>query len=198
MKSNEDKYATDFSRDGQFLTYSSLSPKTGFDIWSLPLKGNGKSMPVLQTQFEEVVGQFTRDGKWIAYQSNESGRWAIYVRPFSAYAGHGDQSAAGRWPISSGDGIFPRWRGDGKELFYLGSDDRIMAAEVRMGQSNGQSTFESGIPKQLFKVPAVGHVPFTVTPDGGQFLVNTAIGEEASPSISIILNWPVLLRRSAK
>lgn len=198
MKSNEDKYATDFSRNGQFLTYSILSPRTAFDIWLLPLIGKGKSLPLLQTQFGEVAGQFTPDSKWMAYQSNDSGRWAIYVRPLAADVGQGDQSAAGRWPISNGDGIFPRWRGDGKELFYLGSDDRIMAAEVSMGQANGQPTFEAGIPKQLFTAPIIGHVPFTVTPDGQRFLVNTQTGEEKSSAISVVLNWPALLKHSRR
>ena len=199
VKSNEDKYATDFSRDGQFLAYSSLNPKTAFDLWVLPLKGAGKPLTFLRSQFGEVVGQFTPDGKWMAYQSNESGRWAIYVRPFRADATHNNHAPDGRWPVSSGDGVFPRWRGDGKELFYLDdSENRIMAVEVTIGQSNGQPTFRAAVPHELFKAAAIGPVPFTVTHDGRRFLVDTKIGEERSRSISVVLNWPALLKRSGK
>jgi Tol biopolymer transport system component len=152
----------------------------------------------VQTQFGEGVGRFSPDGNWVAYQSTESGEWAVYVRPFDGSRANGNATSAGRWRISIEDGAWPVWRGDGKEIFYLHRDDRIMAVEVKTGRSRDQLAFETGIPRKLFDVRAYGLLSFTVTPDGQRFLVNTKIGEEKSPSVSVILNWPALLKRSGK
>lgn len=134
----------------------------------------------------------------MAYQSTESGEWAVYVRPFRRTEADGNRTPEGRWRISTEGGVWPSWRADGKELFYLGPEDSIMAVAVKTGGSNAQSTFEADVPKPLFKVPAYGVVPFTVTADGKRFLVNTQVGEEKSPSVTVVLNWPTLLNRSAK
>ena len=198
VKSSEDKHPFSFSRDGRFLAYASNSPKTGFDLWVLPLGGNRKPFPFLQTQFGEGVGRFSPDGHWMAYQSTESGDWAVYVRPFDGTSTSGNATFEGRWRISTGAGVWPLWRGDGKELFYFGPDDSVMAVDVRTGISKGQPTFEASIPKQLFKVQAYGVVPFTVTSDGRRFLINTRVEEVRSPSITVVLNWPALLKHSAK
>ncbi len=96
----------------------------GPDLWALPLDGDRKSFPVVQTKFNERDGQFSPDGKWIAYQSDESGRWEVYVQPF---VGPG-----GKLQISTNGGAQVRWRRDGKELFYIGLDNRLMAVPIRL------------------------------------------------------------------
>jgi eukaryotic-like serine/threonine-protein kinase len=198
VKSDEDKHPFDFSRDGQFLAYASASPKTNFDLWVLPLKRARKPFPLLQTQFGEGVGHFSPDGRWMAYQSTESGEWAVYVRPFGSSEADGNRTSEGRWRISTGAGFWPNWRADGKELFFLAPDDSIMAVAVKPGGSKAQPAFEAYVPKPLFKVRVYGMVPFAVTADGQRFLVNTQIGEEKSPSVTVLLNWPTLLNHSAR
>ena len=113
--------------------YISDDPKTGYDLWVLPLEGDRKPQPYLQTQFRENQGQFSPDGHWVAYTSDESGRLEVYVQPFPA--------AGGKWQISTNGGENPKWRRDGKELFYLGLDRRLMAVEVKTAP-----TFEAGLP----------------------------------------------------
>ena len=130
----------DWSPDGRFLLYRSIDPKTGSDIWALPLDGDRKPFPVVQTNFDERDGQFSPDGKWIAYQSNESGRFEIYVQPFPG--------PGGKSQVSTNGGAQVRWRRDGKELFYIALDGRLMAVPIRLA-SNGQAV-EAGTPVPLF------------------------------------------------
>src|SRR5213083_2964398 len=106
----------------------------GWDIWALPLDGDRKPFPVVQTDFEERDGQFSPDGKWIAYQSNESGRFEIHVQPFSG----SERQVSGKWQVSTTGGAQVRWRHDGKELFYIALDGRLMAVPIRLA-SDGQS-----------------------------------------------------------
>ena len=129
----------DWSPDGRFVLYrynsiqASLpsTSSTGWDIWALPLDGDRKPFPVVQTNFEERDGQFSPDGKWIAYQSNESGRFEIYVQPFPG--------PARKWgPISTNGGAQVRWRRDGKELFYIALDDRLMAVPIQLDKNSGR------------------------------------------------------------
>jgi len=180
----QNKVVADWSRDGRFLLYRSPDPKTSYDIWALPLDGARKPFPVVQTNFEERDGQFSPDGKWIAYQSNESGRFEIYVQPFPG--------PGGKWQISTNGGAQVRWRGDGKEVFYIALDDRLMAAPIRLAP-DGQAV-EAGTPVPLFTTRAGGAVqfPFTqqylVSPDGQRFLMNT-VTEEATSPITVLLNW---------
>ena len=127
----------DWSRDGRLILFADQNPETGWDLWVLPLEGEKKPVPYLQTEFAEVMGQFSPDGRWVAYASNESGRSEIYVQPYPA--------DGGKWQVSTDGGIQPRWRADGKELFYLTADDRVMAAEIEAGE-----TFQPGVPHMLF------------------------------------------------
>src|SRR5438309_4316078 len=126
---------TNWSSDGRYILYSTGygGSRTGNDIWMLPMFGDRKPQPFLQTAFNEVYGRFSPDGHWVAYASNESGRFEIYVVPFP--------SRGGKWQVSTGGGLWPRWRHDGKELFYLTeTTTTIMAATV-----NGSGpTFEVG------------------------------------------------------
>jgi eukaryotic-like serine/threonine-protein kinase len=192
----QNKFATDWSREGRFLLYESTDPKTSSDIWALPMDGDRpstgsgrperaegrKPFPVVQTNFDERGGQFSPDGKWIAYQSNESGLWEIYVQPFP---GPGGKSL-----ISTTGGVQARWRPDGKELFYIALDSRLMAVPIRVA-SNGQAV-EAGAPVPLFAMrisdPVQEDHSYLVSSSGQRFLINTVTEEAASP-ITVILNW---------
>jgi len=185
LASAQDKYPTDWSPDGRFLLYFNADPKAGIDIWALPLFGDRKPFPVVQTNFEERGGQFSPDGKWIAYESNESGRFEIYIQPFP---GPGGQSQ-----VSTNGGAQVRWRRDGKELFYIALDGRLMAVPIRLA-SNTQ-TIEAGSPIPLFATRVGGALSFPfnqqydVSSDGQRFLMNTVTDEEAAAPITVILNW---------
>ena len=179
------KLATDWSRDGRFLLFNSRDPKAGVDIWALPLDGKGQPFPVVRTTFDEQLAQFSPDGRWIAYQSNESGRPDVYVQPFP---GPGTRSL-----VSTSGGSHARWRRDGRELFYLATNGRLMAVPIRVAP-NAQAP-EIGLPEALF-TPALGGAvqqgdfrqQYMVSPDGRQFLVPT-VTEESTAPIKVILNW---------
>jgi Tol biopolymer transport system component len=188
VKSSEVKLANDWSPDGRFLLYDSHNGKTGRDLWALRL-ADRKPFPVLLTQFDEHWGRFSPDGKWIAYASNETGRSEIFVRAFSP----DDPVKSAKWHISTGDGGLPRWRADGKELFYLGANQQMMAVPVKPG-TLGQ--FDVGIPRVLFPTRAiVGNISgYVVTSDGQRFLVNEE-EEVVSVPATVVLNWQVSLKR---
>jgi serine/threonine protein kinase len=179
------KNATDWSSDGHLLLYHSQDPKMGWDIWALPLGANGKPgqpFPVVQTNLNELEAQFAPDGKWIAYQSNETGRFEIYVQPFP---GPGGRSA----PISINGGSQVRWRRDGKEVFYMALDGKLMAAPIRLA-SNAQ-TLEAGSPVPLFAPRSTSTVrpQYIVSPDGQRFLINTVTEDASTAPITVIQNW---------
>jgi len=188
LASAQPKIPTDWSRDGRVLLYHSPDPKTSADIWALPLDGDRKPLPVVRTNFEERDGQFSPDGKWIAYQSNESGRFEIYVESLPGP----DANVSGKSLISTNGGSQVRWRLDGKELFYIALDDRLMAVPIEFA-SNSQA-LEVGTPVPLFATRVGGAVQYAnrqqymVSPDGQRFLMNT-LTEEATSPITVILNW---------
>jgi hypothetical protein len=135
----------------------------------------------LNTPFTEQQGQFSPDGRWVAYQSNESGQFEVYVRPFP--------DPGGQWQVSGAGGISPRWRRDGRELYFLSPDGRLMAAAVKTA-----ATFESEAPVALFQTRILGggspgdfRPQYDVAPDG-RFLIN-AIVDQTAPPISLLLNW---------
>jgi hypothetical protein len=145
----------------------------------LPLTGDRKPYPFLSTRFNEQQGVFSPDGKWVAYQSNESGRTQVYVR---AFPGPG-----GQWQVSTEGGSSPRWRADGKELYYLAADNRIMAAAV-LAQG---AVFTAGTPTALFatRIPQSANRPnYDVTRDG-RFLVNADLEDTAPEPIHLLINW---------
>ena len=120
LATNEPKFPMDWSRDGRVLLYNSMDPKLGLDIWALPLDGERKPRAVVQTEFNEQLPQLSPDGKWMVYQSNRTGRFEVYIRPFP---GPGSDA-----PVSAEGGAQARWNPDGKELFYIAADD---SAHVR-------------------------------------------------------------------
>ncbi|MEK6322705.1 MAG: protein kinase [Acidobacteriota bacterium] len=184
LESGFDKYPMSWSWDGRFILYQEIAPRVGGDLWVLPLEGERKQFPFLRTEFNELAPMFSPDGRWVAYQSDESGRMEIYVAPFPGPGGKRQVSTAG--------GLFPRWRGDGKELFYLATNNRLMAAEVN---STG-AAFEVGATRPLFEARLTGPGYFyAVTPDGQRFLVNRAVESKASSPMILVLNWTADLKR---
>jgi serine/threonine protein kinase/Tol biopolymer transport system component len=175
--------STDWSSDGRFLLYHCPRLTTRHDLWALPMDGNKKPFPVAQSTFNELNGQFSADGKWIAYQSDESGRSEIYVQPFP---GPGDKTQ-----VSTAGGGQVRWRADGKELFYIALDGHLMAVPIRLPSNGG--TVDIGRPVRLFPTHIRYGVltnygaQYAVAPDGQRFLMNTVT--EETHTISVILNW---------
>ena len=149
LASPEQKAPTDWSADGKFLLYRSLDPRTSFDIWALSM-ADGKPFPVLRTDHEERDAQFSPDGKWIAYQSNESDHSEIWVRPFPLPGAV--VKADERWLVSRGGGTAVRWARDGTEIFYTALDGRLMSVPVHAGRDGRSVTL--GPPVALFTSPA--------------------------------------------
>jgi Tol biopolymer transport system component/tRNA A-37 threonylcarbamoyl transferase component Bud32 len=187
FKSEESKMPTSWSKDGRFLLFTSVGPKTDQDIWKLPMQGEAKPLPILQTPFEEKMGQFSPDDRWIAYSSNESGAFEPYVRPFSPEASAG--ATAAKWKVSKGTGENPRWRADGKELFYT-TNLRPMAVDIDTSKG-----FQAGTPRRLFAAPPpVVDVGWDVAPDGS-FLFVAAPGDARTIPFTVVLNWAAALKK---
>lgn len=155
-------------------------------------KADRKPFVFLKTPFREVYRTFSKDGRWVAYHSNESGRPEVYVRPFvpPGATGKAATAAAGQWQVSTAGGILPLWRSDGKELYYIYPDGAMMAAPIKV---NG-TTLEPGAPMMLFRPHIFGGgadiqlgQQYDVTPDG-RFLINTLLNEAAAP-ITLLQNW---------
>jgi Tol biopolymer transport system component len=176
-------FANDWSLDGRFLLYQSANQRTGTDLWALPMNGDGKPFAVVQTNFNEEQAQFSPDSKWIAYQSNETGRFEIYVQPFP---GPGGKSL-----ISTNGGGQVRWRRDGKELYYVALDGRLMAIPVRPTSSD--HAVDAGTPVPLFATPMSGapdeRQQYVVSSDGQRFLMKTVTEAAGTSPITVILNW---------
>ena len=190
------KRPDDWSRDGRFLLYTQQDPKTHADLWFLPLAGDGtpsgSATPFANTAFSEEQGRFSPDSRWIAYASDESGRSEIYIQPFPAPPNGGSKT-----PISRDGGSQPRWRRDGKELFYSSPDGKLMAVDVSEGP-----IFKASVPKTLFQVPVaqIGHnegglqvLGWDVAPDGKSFLIDTAT--ISSEPVTVVLNWTAELKK---
>ena len=188
VESLQDKMPTHWSADGRFILYHSIDP---LDLWVLPMDGDRKPWVFLKTSFDERHGQFSPDGCWVAYMSNESGREEVYIRPFAdpAASGAAANTAAGQWQVSTAGGAFPRWRSDGKELYYIGPNGEMMASAI----TATATTLERGVPMALFPTRIFGggaeNQPgqhYDVARDG-RFLINTVL-DDASP-ITLIQNW---------
>jgi len=181
-------WGTSWSRDGRFLMYvnRAADSKTGYDLWVAPQFGDGKPFPYLQTQFDEMDGAFSPDGRWVAYQSNESGRNEIYVQAFPL--------SGAKFQVSTGGGLEPAWRNDGSELFFRSADGNLMAVPVKSG-----AAFEVGVPKSLFPLAVAGggsgRRSYAASSDGQRFLVAANSGSEKSIPFTVVLNWPAGLKK---
>ena len=184
VESAENKIATDWSRDGAHLIYSSLNPDTNWDVWALPVAGDRKPMPLVRTKFVEVNGTLSADGKLLAYESNESGQNEVYVQEFP--------QARSKWQVSAKGGSEPYWRADGRELYYRAPDARLMAVPVQTGEP-----FNAGTPEALFQArfaSVQSRGLYRPTPDGQRFLVLSPLGRDAIAPATVVLNWPTALR----
>ena len=171
-----------FSPDGNFFLYSKRK-KDRDDLWILPLTGDRKPRPFLATPALERIGQFSPNGRYVAYQSDETGRFEIYVATFPG--------AGNRWPISQNGGVEPRWSRDGTELFYFSPDNRLMAARVK---TDG-ATFDVGVIQPLFQARILGLTyRYSVANDGKRFLVVAGLPQDLSP-ITILTNWTAELKK---
>ena len=186
FQSDEAKFAYDWSRDGRYITFQSRGKKTGWDLWVLPTFGDRKPILFLQTPFNELRPAFSPDGRWIAYQSNESGRPEIYVQNFPG--------PGGKWQVSTAGGVEPAWRTDGKELYYAASDQKLMAVDIQAGE-----TFEAGVPRPLFRatVQPIGNVRshYLASADGQRFLLLSPLGRESMVPTTVVVNWNAGLSR---
>lgn len=169
-----------WSPDGRFILYTEIRTGTGADLMAIPAIPNATPFPVAQTPAVEDQGQFSPDGRWVAYTSNESGLSEIYVIPFPP------SPEGGRWRVSNGGGVMPRWRRDGKELFYISPDSQMMAVDVTTNP-----VFKSGNPHALFQTDIVdtgirtGTLSWDIAPDG-RFLIISETSTDAS--ITVVLN----------
>jgi serine/threonine protein kinase len=187
LESAQDKFPSDWSSDGKFLLFSSIDPGTVHDIWALPLTGDRKAIPIVQTRFEEFAAQFSPDARWIVFQSDESGRFEIYAQPFPG--------PGAKLKISTDGGAQARWRPDGKELFYIALDGRMMAVPIRStGASQAGPSLDAGTPVPLFQtrvsrgIVSLDGQQYVVAQDGQKFLVNVLPPDTTEP-LTVILNW---------
>jgi Tol biopolymer transport system component len=184
LEDQVDKTPTSWSSDGKFILYSIAGPQTGPDIWVLPLAGDRKPFAFLESVSDERFAQFSPDGRWVAYAASESGRLEVYVQPFP---GPGEKQQ-----ISRAGGSYPRWRSDGKELFYHSLDNKLMAATVSAGGGRVdvdavQPLFDmrapDGLPRSFYDVAGNGQRFMIVVPD-----------DTASTPLTLVSNWPTLVK----
>jgi serine/threonine protein kinase len=190
----QDKVPLDWSPDGRTLLYASQDPKTNSDIWALPLTGERKPFPVAQTTFDERGGQFSPDGRFMAYVSNETGTDEVYIRSFPG--------AGGKWQVSTTGGTDPRWRRDGKELFYLAPDSKLMAVAIQI--SADSRSLSPAAPVALFStrlatganvnIGFLSKPQYAVAPDG-RLLMNVTVEDATAAPITIVLNWTAALKK---
>ena len=185
------KVISDWSRDGRFVIYTENNPKTRADIWYVPVesgKPGAQAVKLLGTAADESQGQLSPDGKWLAYYSDETGKGEVYVRPFPM--------GPGVWKVSVDGGLEPRWRSDGRELYFVAAAPgqgtlRLMAAAL---EPDGHGGLRAGAPEKLFEYRALTVVPqnnmwsYSPHPDRQRFLMN-ALTTTDQPTVNVILNW---------
>jgi hypothetical protein len=165
-----------------------VDPKTSRDIWVLPLVGDRKRFPYLQTAFEERNATLSPNGSWLAYSSDETKRDEIYVQTFP--------QQGGKWQVSTNGGRLPRWSRDGKELFFVGADRKLMVVEVKSDFRKGGASFEVSVPKPLFDT-RLGYnegLWYDVSADG-RFLFPVPVEHAVDGSVTVVLNWQAGLRK---
>jgi Tol biopolymer transport system component len=183
--SPDEDYPEDWSRDGRTLLFKRRSAENAESLWALPLTGGGDAVPVVNTGFPVDEPQLSPDGAWLAYISRESGRDEVYVEPF--------RRDGERVRVSTNGGGQPKWRGDGKELFYTTPDSRLVVVAVRtVGDRLGVD-----LPTDLFVIPGIRgtiYDDYAVSADGQRFLVKLPVEENRKPQLHIVTNWTSLLQ----
>jgi Tol biopolymer transport system component len=179
LESEIAKYCQGWSPDDKFLLFMTVSnDSANRHIWTLPLFGDRKPAPYLQTEFQEFGARFSPDGKWVAYASDESGKNEVYVRPF--------RGPGGKLLVSAAGGSTPVWRPDSKEIFYLGADRELMAAKVNQ---NG-SVLGIDVARPLFQTHTESFLPnYDVSADGRRFVIVTSMPQKLPSPITVVVNW---------
>jgi serine/threonine protein kinase len=182
-------FAQDFARDRPALIYTVRGRESGFDVWMAPTAGDRTPVPLLRTGFNEGHARLSPNGRWMAYVSDESGRYEVYVRAFP--------SGDGKRQISVQGGLEPAWSGSGRELFYLAPDRSLMTVSVEAG-----STLDAGLPSRLFETrmsvvfnPTYTRNQYLVSADGQRFLINQAPGGLPPSPVTVVINWPAVVKR---
>jgi len=190
------KPVDDWSPNGRFILFHQVEPQLARDLWVMPVDGDraGKPFLFLRTRFDETGGRFSPDGRWVAYESNITGQWQVYLRAFSGVpdASASSTTSSGGQPVSSGGGIQARWRRDGKELYYIAPGGALMAVPI----TTTASSISPGVPVALFQTRIVGNGAFLsglngnydVAPDG-RFLINVTSGDAATQPITVLQHW---------
>ena len=179
--SSSNSLAIDWSRDGRFILYQTVDPSTRSDIWALPMAPRGGPFVVANSMRNERQAQVSPDGRWVAYASDESGREDIWVQAFP--------EAHEKWPVSASGGSQPQWRHDGRELYYISRDLKLMAVDV----NPAASSFDAGVPTPLFSLRLTDQLSarnnYLPTADGKRFLVNTSYAGIGTGSLAVVLGW---------
>jgi eukaryotic-like serine/threonine-protein kinase len=179
---NADRFPADWSHDGKYILYSRAG-----DLW-MAESPDWKTRAFLQGPGLVKNARFSPDGRWVAYASTESGKWEVYVTSFP--------DARGKWQVSTAGGTQPRWRGDGRELFYLAADSKIMAVPVAGGVN-----FDGGVPAALFQasprvlVATTELATYDVSKDGQRFLINTQLKNPEAQPMTVVLYWSAALKK---
>jgi len=179
-------YPTSWSPNGEYLLFDRQDKSGKTAVWVLPMKGNRKPHPIVDTQFNAQAGRFSPDGRWVAYVSNDSGKDEVYVMPFPG--------PGAREQVSAGGGTQPRWRKDGRELFYLSPEAKMMAADVTLDAKG----FRAGAVKTLFALSGVAGVPgqlYDVTPDGQKFIAVQDLVHTSTAPLTLVVNWDAELKK---
>ena len=176
----------DLSADGRYAVYATPVSMDAEELWVLPLFGDRKPFAFLQGGFHAFGARFSPDGRYLAYTSDETGRAEVYVQTFPQHSG--------KWQVSTSGGEQPMWRRDGKELFYLAPGNHLMTVAV----GTDSASFQAGIPKELFQAQlatsALRNV-YVASPDGQRFLMLVPAGEAKAEPITVVVNWPALLKK---
>ncbi|MBP6004044.1 MAG: serine/threonine-protein kinase [Pyrinomonadaceae bacterium] len=174
----------DWSPDGKNILFANIGEKSGNDIWILPMAGEAKPYPLLKSEFNESQAHFSPDGRYFAYVSNESGREEVYIQSFPV--------GTGKWRVSTNGGWQPKWRRDGKELYYEAIDKKLMAVPVKLDGS-----VEIGSATALFQTEITVGSPnrYAVTADGQRFLINSPLQSGQESPFNVILNWTSTLKK---
>jgi Tol biopolymer transport system component len=187
----------EWTRDGRFLIYQAISQKTGQDLWVLPMEGDKKPFLFLQAQFNQLAAHVSPDSRWIAYLSDESGRFEVYVQGFNPSPNAGASAESGKWLISRGGaGGMIHWRKDGKELTYLSADGKVMAVDISTA-----SGFHAGPPQPLFQAPAgfarafLPGIRANAAPDNDRFIFAVPVAQDAPKGFVAVLNWTAGLKK---
>ncbi|MGH9599593.1 MAG: protein kinase domain-containing protein [Terracidiphilus sp.] len=184
---DQTKMLNDVSADGRYVIYDAPTGANTVDLWILPLFGHGKPFLFVQNGFVSVGARFSPNGHYVAYSSNETGRMEVYVQTFP--------QQTGKWEISTSGGGEPMWRRDGKELFYLSLDNKLMAVPVNIDAA----AFQPGIPQELFQAqptpPQHLRNVYVASPDGQRFLMLMPAGENKPQPITVVVNWPALVKK---